>query len=807
MDLAKRALKDGRPYFQTLEGHTTDSLMILKVYIEECSKSIDIFCRRWDIDKDLLLKNLFEMVALHDIGKLTREFQKNIKVGKSSSDFPHPLSSVQILINMTKYKILTPIKEYYRSEDLSLPEVVAILCHHTQPHNGIYDGYIEDAHVLEDKVNDFLHGINNIKRKISFNIKDDIEWDKVYIKGLNTFDFVNQRFKRYKLKWNKLLKALNESKPELKAYFSFIFSILQLCDDYSSANFTAYIENNINDESPSIFENVMSEEDALQYIFNFPHIEFEDIFRGHKPYAFQEQVYNLEADNQILFAPCGRGKTEAALAWAKSLSDRNRINRLIFALPTQITSNAMYERLTEIFGSENVGLYHSRSLSYYKDMMEDEDLKYQEIMKEKNFQSKVFLKPVMVTTIDHLVYSMIHGFSQADFTLGNVQTSGIVFDEVHYYEKDTLSHLIQIFRILNEMKIPHFLMSGTFPELILREIKDAIGNIPYKIVRDDEGLQFTPFLIKKENKCLIYKDKDEYKINEDFLRNIIDGYDSGLRQFIIVNTVRRAQEIYKRIREELPAGNIELYHSRYTGYDRKEKDKKILKNKKIRPYVLVSTQAAEISLDISSERLYTELAPADAIGQRGGRLNRGAFSFETEYGTAEMIVYDVYNFLPYATSQQNDMNYVILKTKDLLPQFGPISYYAIKEICDNAYNDVKLLFSELYSIFNECTLFGYNYKEIARNEENGLVFKFRSDNFATLDVVPYDVTGEDEEKIFDYDNIVKIPLWWLKANPDNFSIRERDRKKILVCFMRYDSDYGFDESSINEPGDEHGNID
>jgi len=77
--LAKLELKNGEKYFQTLEGHTKDALKILKTYIQRNHDVISQFCERWGLNKEKFLRNLFLTVYLHDIGKLTKEFQENIR--------------------------------------------------------------------------------------------------------------------------------------------------------------------------------------------------------------------------------------------------------------------------------------------------------------------------------------------------------------------------------------------------------------------------------------------------------------------------------------------------------------------------------------------------------------------------------------------------------------------------------------------------------------------------------------------------------------------------------------------------------
>ena len=70
-----------------------------------------------------------------------------------------------------------------------------------------------------------------------------------------------------------------------------------------------------------------------------------------KPYSFQEKLSTINS-SCIISAPCGRGKTEGALLCALNILRSQNRNKIIFALPTQITSNAMYERMSDYIWSK-----------------------------------------------------------------------------------------------------------------------------------------------------------------------------------------------------------------------------------------------------------------------------------------------------------------------------------------------------------------------------------------------------------------------------------------------------------------------
>ena len=247
-----------------------------------------------------------------------------------------------------------------------------------------------------------------------------------------------------------------------------------------------------------------------------------------------------------------------------------------------------------------------------------------ELANSENFWSEVFAKPITVTTADHLLYTFVHGFRQADFALGCLQTAAIVFDEVHCYDRKMLAELRELFKILSEMSIPHMLMSGTLPDFLIREG----GLSDYEQVTDEEGLRRRPFILCKREQPLFVKVNDEadekgWQPEESVVEEVLEGFGRGLRQFVIVNTVRKAQSFYRALREHIEdSERLWCLHSRFCYVHRREKERRLIEllQSDFRPLILVATQVIEVSLDISCDRMFTELAPIDALGQRAGRL-------------------------------------------------------------------------------------------------------------------------------------------------------------------------------------------
>src|SRR5262249_41116714 len=91
----------------------------------------------------------------------------------------------------------------------------------------------------------------------------------------------------------------------------------------------------------------------------------------------------------------------------------------------------------------------------------------------------------------------------------------------------------------------------------------------------------------------------------------------------ICNTVRRAQNVFQRLEDF--GLNVRTYHSRFKYEDRRDRHREIVDtfaSETRRSIVAVTTQVAEMSLDLDADVLITEISPIPALIQRLGRLNR-----------------------------------------------------------------------------------------------------------------------------------------------------------------------------------------
>ncbi len=271
-------------------------------------------------------------------------------------------------------------------------------------------------------------------------------------------------------------------------------------------------------------------------------------------------------------------------------------------------------------------------------------------------------------------------------------------------------------------------------------------------------------------------------------------------QFVVVNTVGRAQALYRALKEQLGRDErLICLHSRFAYQHRREKEKQLmewLKGGK-RPLLLVATQIIEVSLDISCDRMFSELCPIDALAQRAGRLHRGA----AEPDGHRLSVFPVAGPEPYVDHNQ-PLPYME-RTWQLLQDGLPVSYGWVREACDRVYHDATLGLADLPRLFRECTLFGPNHDEVRFSEDQGKLYRPRQIVMPTIDVIPEAVLEEQGEEGLNPIYLAPVPVWWVgKSHREGlglFYLHSRGSRTWLVCRLPYDLEIGFHEEALGQP--------
>lgn len=406
----------------------------------------------------------------------------------------------------------------------------------------------------------------------------------------------------------------------------------------------------------------------------------------------------------ILEAPMGLGKTEASLVAAEILAAKKGRSGLYFGLPTQATSNGMFHRIEnwlesikkeeqEIF---SIQLVHGKS-ALNKDFrklpkgnsinIDDEENGSVIVNEWFSGRKTSALDDFVVGTIDQF---LMVALKQKHLALRHLGFSKkvVILDEVHAYDAYMSQYLLKAIKWMGAYEVPVIILSATLPsqqrENILKSYMCGKG-IKWRNIENADQLKTDAYpLITYNDGSEIHQVKKFEKqdpkniqiihIQEDqLLATVTAALEDGGVVGIIVNTVRRSQELARHFSEIFGDDIVDLLHSSFIATERIRKEKELLQqigknverpNKK----VIIGTQVIEQSLDIDFDVMISDLAPMDLLIQRIGRLHRHPIERPKKHeiarfyvlGISEELVFDEGSSFVYG-------DYLLARTQYFLP--------------------------------------------------------------------------------------------------------------------------------------------
>lgn len=370
-----------------------------------------------------------------------------------------------------------------------------------------------------------------------------------------------------------------------------------------------------------------------------PNLTFSDIFEGFKPHESQSKFFEsvTQTGVYILEAPMGLGKTEAALYAAYQLLVADEATGIYFALPTQLTSDKIYDRFNDTFLDKILSPdspHRKAFLAHGNAWLKQTDLGENANPDNAWFDSRKrkLLAPFAVGTIDQALMAVMnvkHGFVRTFGLAGKV----VILDEVHSYDSYTGTILDELVQALRKLHCTVIILSAT----LTKERREKLLAQPVKQEKDYPLISVSPnncelkelpvTPLKNKNVEIHCCQNDEAAIDEAVKRA-----EQGQQVLWIENTVAEAQEKFRELSGRASGMNVEtgLLHSRFLKIDREKnenkwvdlygKDNKTKRQEKGR--ILVGTQVLEQSLDIDADFLVSRFAPTDMLLQRIGRLWR-----------------------------------------------------------------------------------------------------------------------------------------------------------------------------------------
>jgi len=803
----------------TLKEHTKDSLRILDYLISTNKDLLENWSKLNRFDINSIVKCIQSAMTFHDFGKGTLKWQK-----EALKEEPH----------------LPPHAPYsgyflFQNEN-NICSLLACVSHHSLLTESSFERV-----PYPDSFNEKY--LNQLADEFNYNISFDKSW-KNYFENLKKFKRDSQ-LPKFRNKWN------NQIDTKFKAKYCLILAYLTASDGIASK---IEEENLLNKTSENLKRWFPSSQDIYQEITEIEgNKKLTEIQRNVLDKLFQSSnIFDLSKFLRIE-APCGEGKTLAALLVGKELLKQNIINKVIFTLPTQVTTNNMVQEFEGEYGipHEWIGIYHSEVMSFLVETNDEEQESDFSLLSQK-FWNLIYSKPFNISTIDHLLLSLVNGFKFAPRAFGNILSSLIVIDELHYYDSHTIGMIECLCEILRHLKIPHIIMSATMPNQIKEKFDENYTKIQSS-GKDNENNEKSPFVFEYHDKQI----DNGLSLSEEFLDILSDSDELNIG--IIVNTVPKSKKIFTELKQRFPERQILLYNSQFMRKDRPKKEKILrilgknifedLNEEEIGfcmgygfnpddPFIFVGTQVAEISLNVSFDLILSDLAPLDALIQRGGRLHR-KMSFNNnkdckcsqcnrldEKYTYKFHIFDTGEFCyPYHTNEDDNefMKEIIENTRIEISQKPKFTFKHSIEMMNRIYKN-----ENLFSEFNANTSFWEAYKEDlifgkrpVESEEEGGQLRIRTRNIegAVFDVLPqqfeYDnnyIQAEDFiSKIYknyrfskkgklNFEGINEITKHMVKISPRQYySINNGEDRRIesYKLIKVVDAEYTFEKGLIN----------
>ncbi|HEV7747057.1 MAG TPA: CRISPR-associated helicase Cas3' [Pyrinomonadaceae bacterium] len=357
---------------------------------------------------------------------------------------------------------------------------------------------------------------------------------------------------------------------------------------------------------------------------------------------FQRRVAETAAEGSLLSlarAGCGSGKSIAAYMWAQQwcqrLANEGRKNfRLFFCLPTTGTTTEHYKDYALESGIEDAALIHSRaevdlleiSLSAPQesaiDSSDDTARAAQQAlaeMRDRIESLELWSTPLVVSTTD-TVLGLMANARRAIYSFPAIMSAAVVFDEIHAYDDQLFGHLLVFLK--NFPRLPILLMTASLPEDRLRALRNARPDL------SDKKIIEGPPEFEDLRRYIIH----DAAADDEVQRSIEECVSDGGKVLWVCNRVERANKTYAACRAKWPDAAVNVYHSRFRYKDRSRRHRRVIDsfNCPKSAAILVATQVAEMSLDLSADLLVTDIAPVTALIQRMGRLNRRAMPDDSE---------------------------------------------------------------------------------------------------------------------------------------------------------------------------------
>lgn len=364
----------------------------------------------------------------------------------------------------------------------------------------------------------------------------------------------------------------------------------------------------------SLYSNLIYS-DKFEAIFSMPKQQTKDIPIGvlesdiknlppnEKRDAFRNFVLNNFDKERKLFtltAPTGYGKTLTALNFALKFNK----SRIIYALPFTSIIDQTYDIVAKIYKNSDILV----SKAHHKTTIGEENLTEEDRYSKIKFLMESFSGEINVTTLYQLIFALFGNKNKDNVKFNQLKNSVVIIDEAQAIPYNFRKDFILLCEIISQRLGTIFIfMSATMPVIKSENFKE-ISNLDY------------------------FSKQDRYVIKwldiggEDELLEKICEAASDKNTLVVVNTIKKAQELFTKLRDKFSCFCLNGYmyddHKRATI----EAVRCAIGKSKVDPLaskiLLISTQSIEAGVDLDFDIGFREVSPISSIIQTAGRVNR-----------------------------------------------------------------------------------------------------------------------------------------------------------------------------------------
>ena len=330
-------------------------------------------------------------------------------------------------------------------------------------------------------------------------------------------------------------------------------------------------------------------------IQNLPPNKKRDAFRN-----FVLNNFDKERKLFTLTAPTGYGKTLTALNFALKFNK----SRIIYALPFTSIIDQTYDIVAKIYKNSDILV----SKAHHKTTIDEENLTDEDRYSKIKFLMESFSGEINVTTLYQLIFALFGNKNKDNVKFNQLKNSVVIIDEAQAIPYNFRKDFILLCEIISQRLGTIFIfMSATMPVIKSENFKE-ISNLDY------------------------FAKQDRYVIKwldiggEDELLEKICEAASDKNTLVVVNTIKKAQELFTKLRDKFSCFCLNGYmyddHKRATI----EAVRCAIDKNKVDPLaskiLLISTQSIEAGVDLDFDIGFREVSPISSIIQTAGRVNR-----------------------------------------------------------------------------------------------------------------------------------------------------------------------------------------